>query len=174
MTEQGWMGTATVHPEWRGEAPFDQRPTRRADTQTHPGGKGRGGQEVNNRRVTLPTGGPPPPLSFSVEGGFKTGQTRGATTWHPYGLTLTHLHRWTRVICEKPFFLFVSPDEGRGPGFFSWGVSAAQSATLRHATAPPLWAVGDRNNNNSSNDDVDSLTHWCCNPRLSGGLTPLG
>lgn len=69
-------------------------------------GEGWGGQEVNNRRVTLPTGGPPPPLSFWVEGGFKTGQTRGATTWHPYGLTLTHLHRWTRVICEKPFFSF--------------------------------------------------------------------
>lgn len=41
------------------------------------------------------------------------------------------------MICEKPFFLVLSPDEGRGPGFFSWGVSAAQSATLRHATAPP-------------------------------------
>lgn len=40
------------------------------------------------------------------------------------------------MICEKPFFLVLSPDEGRGPGFFSWGVSAAQSATLRHAPPP--------------------------------------
>lgn len=165
-----------------------ESPTLGTDTQTHPGGGGGKVRAASEQWAGHSTVGHRALFSSEWRENWKTSQRKEATTCHPYRLLTDDRHSPAQVDeGDLRKAIFWIPDDSCQPGFFFPLGSVPGSATLKHTTAatttngaahpspPGLWAAGDGNDgNNNKSANVDSLTHWCRNPRLSGGLTPLG